>query len=97
MADKIVLVRRYVKIIDCPDSRTYDVCYVDLTNGQEVMRYDGADPANTREDYGAKPDAVCFAEKGLNLRECIEASKQVDLSVFSGRYTDPKDDDYSFG
>lgn len=84
----MVKTRRYVKIYDCPDSTTCDVCYVDVTTGKEVMRYDGADPANTREDYGAKSDEDCFIEKGLALREMIDSAKAVDPQTYVGRYTE---------
>lgn len=71
------MVARYWKGLDCPDSTTADVVYIDRATGHEVMRYDGADPANTRFDYGAKTDADCFAAKGLDIKEMIHKDKCV--------------------
>jgi len=70
-------VPRYFKGWDCPDSTTADVFYIDRLTGKEVMRYDGADPANTRFDYGAKPDAEIFAGRGLDIKEMIDPAKAV--------------------
>lgn len=70
-------VPRYFKGYDCPDSTTADVVYIDRLTGNEVMRYDGADPANTRFDYGATPDAECFARRGMNIKETIDPAKAV--------------------
>lgn len=65
-------VARYWRGQDCPDSTTCDVVYIDRLTGKEVMRYDGADPANTRFDYGARPDLYIFADKGLDLKELVD-------------------------
>lgn len=70
-------VPRYFKGMDCPDPTTADVVYIDRLTGKEVLRYDGADPANTRFDYGAKPDAEVFAKRGLNIKETIDPAKAV--------------------
>lgn len=70
-------VPRYFKGMDCPDFTTADVVYIDRLTGHEVMRYDGADPANTRFDYGATPDAEIFAKRGLNIKETIDPAKAV--------------------
>jgi len=71
------MVARFWKGQDCPDSTTCDIVYIDLTTGKEVMRYDGADPANTRFDYGARPDADYFAQLGLDIKEMIHSDKCV--------------------
>jgi len=71
------LVPRFFKGMDCPDPYTADVVYIDVTTGREVMRYDGADPANTRFDYGAKPDSECLANLGYDIKEMIEPGKAV--------------------
>ena len=68
-------VPRYFKGWDCPDSTTADVVYIDRVTGKEVMRYDGADPANTRFDYGATPDADIFAKRGLDIKEMIDPAR----------------------
>lgn len=70
-------VPRYFKGWDCPDPTTADVVYIDRLTGKEVMRYDGADPANTRFDYGARPDADYFARRGLDIKEMIDPAKAV--------------------
>lgn len=71
------MVARYFKGLDCPDSTTADVVYIDRMTGEEVMRYDGADPANTRFDYGATPDADCFSQRGMNIKEKIRSEDAV--------------------
>lgn len=65
------MVARFWKGMDCPDSMTADVVYIDRTTGREVMRYDGADPANTRFDYGAEPDADILARQGYDIKEMV--------------------------
>jgi hypothetical protein len=70
-------VPRYFKGMDCPTYTTADVVYIDRLTGREVMRYDGADPANTRFDYGAKPDSEIFADRGLDIKEMIDPAKAV--------------------
>ncbi len=70
-------IARYWKGQDCPDSTTCDIVYIDRLTGKEIMRYDGADPANTRFDYGATPDADIFTRKGLNIKEMIDKDKSV--------------------
>lgn len=70
-------VPRYFKGMDCPDSTTADVVYIDRLTGKEVMRYDGADPANTRFDYGATPDSEYFSRDGRNIKEMIDPNAAV--------------------
>lgn len=70
-------VPRYFKGLDRPDATTADVVYIDRLTGREVMRYDGADPANTRFDYGATPDSEYFARMGMNIRETIHPDAAV--------------------
>jgi hypothetical protein len=70
-------VPRYFKGMDCPDLTTADVVYIDRLTGKEVMRYDGADPANTRFDYGARTDAEYFSKRGMNIKETIDPAKAV--------------------
>lgn len=70
-------VPRYFQGLDCPDDTTADVVYIDRLTGKEVMRYDGADPANTRFDYGATPDAEIFKRRGLDIKEMIDPAKAV--------------------
>jgi len=71
------LVPRYFKGLDCPDDYTADVVYIDRLTGREVMRYDGADPANTNPYYGATTDSECFRRKGLNIGEMIDPGRAV--------------------
>lgn len=70
-------VARYWKGYDCPDEYTCDVVYIDRTTGNVVLRYDGADPANTRFDYGAIADCDRFARKGRNIKEVVPESECV--------------------
>jgi len=70
-------IRRFAKDYDMGESEEdciCDVVYTDRTTGKEVLRYDGADPANYREDYGAVPDHLIFARKGLDINEMVEES-----------------------
>jgi hypothetical protein len=67
----------------CDAGTTYDIYYVDRLTGAEVMRYDGADPANTSPAYGAKSDKECLASRGYDLDEEVEISRcvvEVDLA-----------------
>lgn len=75
--DKGDMVARFWKGMDCPDSTTADVVYIDRTTGQEALRYDGADPANTRFDYGAPTDADCLARRGFNIKEMVHKDQCV--------------------
>jgi len=52
----------------------YDVLYTDRTTGKIVLKYDGADPANTNPDYGAESDSDVLARKGLDIDARIEES-----------------------
>ncbi len=82
--------RRYIRVMDCPDRFTADICWIDTITGEEILRYDGADPANTKEEYGAVPDEIIFARKGLNIHEEIEKGiNPVDSSKWMHRYTQP--------
>lgn len=78
---------RYRKMIDAPDDNTYDICYVDRKTGREVMRYDGADPANTNPEYGAISDEECFYNKGLDKEEMIEETEIVSDDLWMHRYS----------
>lgn len=71
------LVRRYERRTDEPDEYTYDILYVDRLTGKVVMRYDGADPANTSAAYGASSDEDCFKAKGLDFHEEVEVGRCV--------------------
>jgi hypothetical protein len=59
------------------DERTYDIIYTDRLTGTVVMRYDGADPANTNPAYGAKSDSEYLASRGHDINAEIEASQSV--------------------
>lgn len=81
------VVLRYVRKIDAPDDCTYDIYYIDRTTGKEVMRYDGADPANTKASYGAITDEEAFQNKSLNINEevdikfCVTPVSQFDVTL----------------
>lgn len=76
MSDPVLskLVLRYERQLDTPDEYTCDVVWIDRTTGREVMRYDGADPANTSPAYGAPSDEECFRRKGLDIKEEVDVS-----------------------
>jgi hypothetical protein len=75
--DRDGLVARFAKIYDAPDSTTYDCLIVDRTTGKVVTRYDAADPANTRVDYGAKSDDEILANLGYDIKELVDPSRIV--------------------
>lgn len=88
------LVPRFFKGWDCPDEYTADVVYIDRLTGREVLRYDGADPANTNPYYGATPDSECFRKKGLDIGAMIEPDRAV-ISIEECRdRMRQNDDDY---
>lgn len=94
------MVARYWWGYDCPDSTTCDKVYIDRLSGKEVGRYDAADPANTRFDYGAPTDADWFSRMGLTLGELVrpedcvltEAECQARMAVSYSEYDDYYDD-----
>ncbi|MCP1852881.1 MULTISPECIES: hypothetical protein [unclassified Bradyrhizobium] len=72
------MIPRYVRSVYAPEGTTiYDVIWTDRLSGQEVTRYDGADPANTHPAYGGMPDSDWFEKKGLDINEGIELEKSV--------------------
>src|SRR5262249_26031203 len=71
------VVPRYIRSIDAPDEYTHDIVYTDRLTGKVVMRYDGADPANTNPHYGARPDSECMASRGHDIDAEIEAEQSV--------------------
>ena len=73
-ADDPDLVPRYTRRTDTPDDYTCDHVWIDRLTGQEVLRYDAADPANTSPAYGARPDPEVLAQKGHSVDEEIPLS-----------------------
>ena len=69
-------VRRYFRQDYTNNDTVYDVIWWDAKTGEVVLRYDGADPANTDERYGATPDDMIFARKGLDFKERIAVADQ---------------------
>lgn len=69
------MVRRYFRRYEDDEEFVCDAVWIDRTTGKEVLRYDAADPANTNPDYGAIPDADCFANKGLDINERVAISR----------------------
>lgn len=77
------LQRKRIKI---PDGKTFryefvydesmdcmcDKVWIDRLTGNEVLRYDAADPANTDSYYGARPDEESFVKRGLDIYEVID-------------------------
>ncbi len=91
------MIPRLFKGMDCPDSTTCDIVYIDMLTGKEVMRYDGADPANTRFDYGATPDADILARKGYDIKEMIDPAKAVITLEACRKAMRISYDDYDWG
>ena len=73
---------RYESTTDQSEECMCDVVWFDRLGGQEVFRYDGADPANTNSYYGARPDEECFVSRGLDIYELIDASIALPLPRF---------------
>ena len=71
------MVLRYLRTTDQPDDFTYDILYIDRLTGKTVLRYDGADPANTKASYGAISDEECFRRMGCNINEEIDITRVV--------------------
>jgi hypothetical protein len=69
------MIPRYERKTGEPDRFTYDVIYVDRMTGNVVMRYDGADPANTNPAYGAISDEEAFRRRGLDIHEEMPLSR----------------------
>jgi hypothetical protein len=55
-----------------PDDYTHDIIWIDRVTGNVVLRYDGADPANTRASRGAITDEEVFRRRGMDLNEEVE-------------------------
>jgi hypothetical protein len=68
-------VRRYVRSGYTPTATTYEIIWHDRLTGSVVLRYDGADPANTNPAYGGQSDEEYFENKGLNIHAEIERSQ----------------------
>lgn len=75
-------VKRYASVTDMSDETMCDVVWIDRMTGAEVIRYDGADPANTNSYYGAVSDEEMFSRRGLDPYELIDESDAKSLPVF---------------
>jgi hypothetical protein len=75
-------VMRYERVYDESEECMCDKVWIDRLTGQEVMRYDAADPANTNSYYGARPDEDAFVRRGLDIYEVIDAEKAKPLPHF---------------
>ena len=73
---------RYESTIDESDKYMCDLVWFDRLSGQEVFRYDAADPANTNSYYGARPDEESFVARGLDIYELIDKSIALPLPRF---------------
>ena len=80
---------RYKKVYDCPDEYTCDVVYIDRLTGKEIIRYDGADPANTNTECGGISDSDRFLNRGLDKHEKVVDTDVVSDNCWSHRYTEP--------
>jgi len=88
-ADKV---RRYESTQDCSEDCMCDVVWIDRLTGNEVIRYDGADPANTNSYYGAIGDEEMFSRRGLDPYELIDKEAAKPMPTFpvydDGRWDD---------
>ena len=75
-------VARYASVTDMSDETLCDVVWVDRSTGKEVIRYDGADPANTNSYYGAIGDEEMFRRLGLDPYETIDEAIAKPLPIF---------------
>lgn len=85
-------IAKYLKFVDYGyDGDEYNVVYVDRTTGQQALKYDGADPANTNPFYGAQPDSHYIPD----IKKMIHPSKQKvsDEEIKRGYYLEPRYDD----
>jgi len=73
---------RYQSVLDASEECVCDKVWIDRLTGNEVMRYDAADPANTNSYYGARPDEEFFVARGLDFYELIDASAAKPLPRF---------------
>lgn len=80
-------VMRYDYVYDESEERMCDKVWIDRLAGNEVMRYDAADPANTDAWRGARPDEESFVRRGLDIYELIDAEAAKPLPRFP-RYDD---------
>jgi hypothetical protein len=71
------MVRRYYRTYYDDGYTIYDIIWIDRQTGKEVIRYDGADPANTNSYYGAISDEEMFRRCGLDPYEVIPAADAV--------------------
>jgi hypothetical protein len=69
------MVRRYYQDAEAPDDTTYDIVWIDRLTGRVVIRYDGADPADTNSYYGAPSEEERFHRRGLDPYELIDEAK----------------------
>ena len=73
---------RYEYVYDNSDRYTCDKVWIDRLTGNEVLRYDAADPANTNSYYGARPDEDSFVRRGLDYYELIDAAIAKPVPLF---------------
>lgn len=75
-------VMRYEYVYDQSEECMCDKVWIDRLSGNEVMRYDAADPANTNSYYGARPDEELFVKRGLDIYALIDAKDANPLPRF---------------
>lgn len=90
-------IARFLKFVDY--GYDCDQIYVDRKTGEQVLRYDLGDPANTNPYYGAEPDGDILARTGFDIKEMIRPDQQkVSDEEIKSRYTlNPPYDDYDYG
>lgn len=77
---------RYQSTMDSSDRYLCDKVWIDRLTGQEVLRYDAADPANTNSYYGARPDEESFIKRGLDYYALIDVRDAKPMPKFSIYY-----------
>ena len=75
-------VMRYEFTYDSSEDLMCDKVWIDRLTGNEVLRYDAADPANTNSYYGARPDEESFIRRGLDIYAVIDAKDAKPLPQF---------------
>lgn len=83
---------RYQSVYDESESHMCDKVWIDRLTGQEVFRYDAADPANTNSYYGARPDEESFVKRGLDYYALIDVKDAKPMPRFPVYYDGEYDD-----
>ena len=80
------MVMRYESTMDQSERYMCDKVWIERLTGQEVFRYDAADPANTNSYYGARPDEESFIRRGLDYYALIDIKDAKPMPRFEVYY-----------